>query len=117
MVGDLMVGSNPAFPAADFRAGIRLAAKMAFPNAVEVQPTFHWDQTQTVTNASVSGRPWRFDGTVTPDPDTAIADLVVETVVAVVDKMEPGEESASMGVFRPSRMTLTILDEEYASIV
>lgn len=110
-----MAGTNPGFPAAQFRTAIRNAAIMAQPNDALVRPVFHWDPVRVSAHADSAGRPFVFNGSVTPAV-TSIADLYVETVVAAVEKTAELIEGNRAGEFRGSQLTLTILDVDMATI-
>jgi hypothetical protein len=112
-----MAGSSASFPAADFRKAIRDAARMAAPNDALMVPRFHWNKVQTFQKADSGGRPYSFTSSETPATEDDIADLTVETVVAVVEKTIETPEGTRAGLFRGSRMTLTVLDVDYDAIL
>ena len=90
---------------------------MASPNDPTQVPTFRWDPVLAYAKADVGGRPYAFDGSAAPVSDTVITDLVLDTVVAVIEKGIEGAEGTRIGMFRGQRMTLTVLDVDFQAIV
>lgn len=106
-----MAGTDARFNAGQFRDAIRFAMQMGAPNKTQDKATFLFKKTRTWppgTRLDQEGRP--FDPTVTPvltgkDP------VVLDNVAVEFAPARP--EEVEVGNFRPTKVELTLLDEDW----
>lgn len=106
-----MAGSNAGFDADGFRDNIRLAMAMGAAPDVENQVAFHFPS-QLVYNASADGAHVPFDPAATitrTEPPPVRVDCAVQYV-------DEENQPSSFGLLAPSRLIITLLDEEYAKV-
>jgi hypothetical protein len=109
-----MAGTDSRFPRARFEEGIRAAMRMGAPIRPEDRATFHFrtkKQYPSGTRLDQSGKPLNPSiraEYVTPDP------LVLQEVAIESEKANPQE--LPVGVRIPTRVVITLLDDEYQQI-
>ena len=108
-----MAGSNPAFDAGAFRTAIRDAMNMGLPANVSERATFKWNVERTFNTADPAGNP--YDWGTTPATTTTHPDVQIPVAVEYTSRASESGANA-IGQFDPSRVTLTILDEDYALV-
>lgn len=107
-----MAGSNSGFDAAGFREGISFAMAMGAAISAEERLTFHFPQ--QVTNASAAdGNKVPFDPSQSPTRTPARPPVQVD---CAVDYYDLEGQPTAFGIVAPSRLTVTVLDEEYQQI-
>ena len=106
-----MAGSNADFNAAEFRDAIAFAMTMGAAVDVGERATFHFPKT-LVYNAPADGAQVPFDpaATVTASEPPAIQ------VNCAIDYFDAENQPTSFGLLSPSRLTITLLDEDYAKV-
>ena len=109
-----MAGTNPGFNAAEFRDAIHFAMKMgAAPDVDEaVRFCFDGEVAYSTLNPSTDGALVPFDPAVTasaPSPDPVIVDCAVEY-------FDAENQPTNFGLMAPSRLSITLLDEDYEQI-
>ena len=116
-----MAGTNPNFNAAEVRDALQFAMRMGSPNQVQDKATFYFKQTRVWKdgNGDVVLNP-RLDQDGNPfDPSLTLElegnDPVVLDEVAVEFSIARPEE-LEVGSIRPTRVELTILDEQWNQI-
>jgi len=116
-----MAGTNPNFNAAEVRDALQFAMRMGSPNRVQDKATFYFKQTRVWKdgNGDVVLNP-RLDQDGNPfDPSLTLElegnDPVVLDEVAVEFSIARPEE-LEVGSIRPTRVELTILDEQWNQI-
>jgi hypothetical protein len=106
---------DPGF-AAEFRAAIREAMTMGFPEATMDRPTFHFADGRTFTPADAAGRP--FDWTIAssggspPKADVTVL-CAIETKAGVGARDEP---RTRIGEFNMDEATLYFFEDEWAQV-
>ena len=106
-----MAGSDPGFNAAEFRNAIHFAMQLgAAPDAGE-QVFFHFP-TQLVYNVPADGAQVPFNPTATV---TSTAPPPVQ-VDCAVDYFDAENQPTEFGLLAPTRLTITLLDEDYAQV-
>jgi hypothetical protein len=106
-----MAGSNPDFNAAEFRAGIHLAMEMGAALDADEQVTFHFPSTLVYNTPG--------DETDTPfDPTTTVTSTPVtpKRVPCAVEYFDAENQPTNFGLLAPSRLEITLLDEDYEQI-
>ncbi len=107
-----MAGTSTDFDKASFRAGILLAMGLGTPNSPDQALTFVWEDLKTFAVADDAGDP--FDWTNAPVTDTEIADFQVPVAV---QRGAITTAETEVGTFDDSRITITILAEEWAEVL
>lgn len=106
-----MAGTNAGFNAAEFRDGIHLAMQMGAALDAGERVTFHFPT--TVTNAApADGAAVPFDPTATPTKATTPP----VQVDCAVEYFDAENQPTSFGLLAPSRLAITLLDEEYEQV-
>jgi hypothetical protein len=106
-----MAGVVPGFPADRFRAGIRLAMTLGAPPDAADAPTFVFPrQVSNIAPADELGIP--FDPAARPTP----APLRMVQVPCAVEYQDAEGTLENIGVVTPSRITITLLDEDHAQV-
>lgn len=101
------------FNAEAFRAAIRSTMQMGLPNAVPERATFQWKVERTYARPDPSQNPYEW--TETPSTTTTHAD--VQIPVAIEFSARPaGTVDTVVGQFDTARVTITVLDEDFALI-
>lgn len=108
-----MAGSDPRFPADQFRDAIRFAMTMGTPNKVADRATFRWIEERTYTSQDPAGR--TYDWATPPAATVAIADLQLPCTVETPKSTT--EDGTALGSFDPSKATVTLLDTEYDALL
>lgn len=109
-----MAGTNAGFDANAFRSAIRLAMTMGAPTNPAEQVTFIWSERDTYAEADPGGNPYTWEGPgATPTSTTPQKTL---TVPVAVQWGVGSLEGTAIGQFDSSRVTLTMLDEDYALV-
>lgn len=106
-----MAGTNTDFNANEFRSGISFAFGMAAPGPAEAV-TFHFRP--TVSSTAVLD-----DEDVPFDPAAALSTSVADPIqvpCGVQYQDEHGQLVRSLGVLKPSRIIVTLLDTDYAKV-
>lgn len=106
-----MAGTNSGFSADGFRAGIRFAMTMGAPPTAADQLTFGWNAAKSTT-ATRDGEGVPFDPTAAV---TATTPTPVKSTCAV-EYLDAAGEPTPFGVVIPSKLRITLLDEEYATV-
>lgn len=102
-----------AFSATAFRDAIRFAMNMGLPDATVDRATFKWTPVKTYTRPDTGGRPYNLTST----PVSTVTHPDVQIPVAWEFAARQGlEEQTAMGEFDPTRIVMTILDEDYAQV-
>jgi hypothetical protein len=109
MAGD---GSASGFNASDFRSAIRFAMTMGAPVNPAEQVTFIIAGQATYAGADPAGDPYDW----TTAPTTTVVAQAIHVLAAVTFGSEPPVEGTAVGVFDASRISLTVLDEDYAPV-
>jgi hypothetical protein len=112
-----MAGTDTRFDAAQFREAIQFAMSMGSPAETADQVTFRWNTKDDYASDEEdnTGRPW--DWTSTPTADNSVDDVIL-TNVAVEYRSGLGDlTSKAIGQFDNPAAVVTVLDEDYASIV
>lgn len=110
-----MAGNNASFDAAAFRDAIHFAMNMGFPEDATKRIKFQWStrRTYAASDADATGNPWDW----TTAPQEEVVNPEVEVLCAVdFDKSISGRDGAPAGAFDPTRVTITMLDDEYPEI-
>jgi hypothetical protein len=108
-----MAGSNAAFNPGEFRTAIRDAMNMGLPANVSERATFKWNVERTYTVADPGDNP--YDWNDTPVSTTTHADVQIPVAVEFTARASDAGAN-NIGSFDPSRVTLTVLDEDYALV-
>lgn len=110
-----MAGTNPAFPADQFIAGIKLAMAMGQPENAAEALSWHWRPEQTFTEADTAGDPYDYGDTpVTDAPGNAADPTDVGIIVDyALEFAVVGATDTSVGQIDPSKATVTLLGAEY----
>lgn len=108
-----MAGTNSDFDAGAFRDGILLAMRMGMPVDTTDQPTFHFPPVRTHTADHGTGLPFDPAVAFSEDVPTPVA---VDCAVAFFSGAGEGEATA-MGHLHPSRVEVTLMQEEYDQVV
>lgn len=106
-----MAGSNAGFNSAEFRDSIRFAMEMGAPPDAGERATFHFPS-QLVYNAPADGDQVPFDPTATvttTEPPPVQVDCAIEY-------FDVENQPTQFGLLAPSRITVTLLDEDYAQV-
>lgn len=116
-----MAGTNPNFNAAEVRDALHFAMEMGSPNRVRDKATFYFRQTSVwvdedgivVENPRLDqdGNPFRPDLHSEP---LGRAPVTLDRVAVDFGMAKP--EELEVGSFRPTRVEITILDEEWSQI-
>jgi hypothetical protein len=106
-----MAGSDPGFDPVAFRQAIRFAMTMGTPNNPSDQATFRWTVQKSYAVADVGGVPYNWNET----PSTVVTHADVKIPVAVRSSAV-SDEQTTVGVFKPAKVVLTILDDDFAQI-
>jgi hypothetical protein len=106
-----MAGSNPDFDAVAFRTNIRFVFGMAAAPLIEEQVAFYFPS-QLVYNRSVDTEDVPFDpsATVTSTPSLPVR------VPCAIEYFDNEGVSSAFGIITPSRLAITLLDEDYQKI-
>ena len=106
-----MAGSNAGFNGAEFREAIHLAMEMGAAVDSAERVTFHFPS-QLVYNAAVDGANVPFDpaATVTNTTPTPVQ------VPCAVEYFDAENQPTSFGLIAPSRLSVTLLDEDYSKV-
>jgi hypothetical protein len=111
MAGD---GTPSGFNSADFRTAIRFAMNMGTPTDPAKQVTFLFPEVDVFAPHDPAAHP--YDWSSTPTAVTSPARQV--TVLAAVSYGGPPlVEGTPMGQFDQEKLTLTLLDQDYALVV
>lgn len=107
----MAAGALPGFDAEDFRTNIRLAMTVGLPPVVSDQPTFVFPGAITNTDpADEEDVP--FDSAARP----TVAASVSKQVPCAVEYVDAAGKVENFGVLAPSKVMLTLLDEDYEQI-
>lgn len=108
-----MAGKNPNFNAKEFRDAIGFAMQMGLPEDPNERITFRWTPNKVYDDGDAGGNPWSWDSApVSSDerPD-------VQVLAAVEFAARPaGSVDTPLGQFDTSRVTVTLLDEQFELI-
>ncbi len=106
-----MSGTSSDFDLAAFNDAITAAMRMGAPIAEEDRATFHFPQTGTATHRSEDDVPW--------DPDVAHDRVGADPVVVdcAVDYAQPADQDTRLGIIRPTRIQVTVLQAAYDQVV
>jgi hypothetical protein len=110
-----VAGTNPSFDAKAFKDGIRFAMKMGAPTNLSDQATFIFPKTTSYpkdTRLDREGRP--LDPTVPRTEAVSRPDIQVDC--AIEFPLIAGSEEIAVGRFTPTRMTITVFQEDYERI-
>lgn len=107
------IPSIPNFGADAVRAGLRTAMYVGLPPLKEAQPTFFFPSTPVTTGALTDqeGVPFTSGGTVTRTPLKPSVQ-----VPCAVEYVDGDGKLENFGVVAPSKVKLTLLDEDYAQV-
>jgi hypothetical protein len=108
-----MAGTDAGFDATEFRDAIRFAMRMGAPEDPSERATFRWTKQQTFAVADVGGS--TYDWSATPASTTQHPDVQVDVAVEFSARPAATRDEAA-GQFDESRVTLTLLDEDYANV-
>lgn len=106
-----MAGQIPGFDADAVRAGLRLAMTVGLPPATEDQPTFFMPR--TVTNTALADEhsvPFDVTARRTVEPPVTVR------VPCAIEYFDNAGKLENFGVLVPTKVELTLLDEEYAKV-
>lgn len=106
-----MANSNPDFNAAEFRTAIQFAMTMGAAVDVGERASFHFPS-QLVYNAPADGAQVPFDpaATVTKTEPTPVQ------VNCAIEYFDVENQPTDFGLLAPSRLTITLLDEDYEKV-
>lgn len=107
-----MKSATSDFSADEFRSGIRAAMNMGLPENEADRATFLWTTTRTFSAADSSGTPFDF----TEEPIKTVKKDPVQVPVAVEFTGRGSSGGTPVGTFHTPRVTITVLDEDYAQI-
>lgn len=106
-----MAGTIPGFNADTVRAGLRLAMSVGLPPVEADQPTFFFSPVVTNTGpADEEGVPFN------PDTRPTVAPPKQVKVPCAVEYSDVSGKVEGVGIVQPSRVSITLLDEEYAKV-
>lgn len=106
-----MAGSNPGFNARQFREAIKFVQTMAAAPVAEEQATFYFPA-QLVYNRPENGADLPFDPNA-----TVVRNVPAPVRVACsIEYLDARGELIAFGSVVPSRVIITVLDEEYVKI-
>lgn len=108
-----MAGKNPNFNAKEFREAIHFAMEMGLPQDPSERITFRWTPDKTYDDSDSGGNPWSWD--VVPVVTDERADVQVPAAVEFAAR-PAGSVDTALGQFDTSRVTVTLLDEEFEKI-
>lgn len=106
-----MAGSVPGFNADEVRAGLRLAMTVGLPPVEADQPTFFMPRVASTTGAADEDF-IPFD----PAQRRTLAPPVSHRVPCAVEYFDNQGKIENFGVIVPSKVEITLLDEDYAKI-
>jgi hypothetical protein len=106
-----MAGVVPGFNAADVRAGLRFAMTVGLPPVLADQPVFFFPRTSTVIGPADEDEV-PFDLT----KKRTLAPPVTVRVPCAVEYFDNQGKIENFGVIVPSKIEITVLDEEYVQI-
>lgn len=106
-----MAGADAGFNAAEFRDAIHFAMEMGAAPEADEQVTFHFASTLTY-NVPADGAHVPFDPSATV---TSAAPSPVQ-VPCAVEYFDAENQPSSFGLMAPSRLSITLLDEDYAQV-
>lgn len=106
-----MAGADPGFNAAEFREAIHFAMRMGAAPETDEQVTFHFASTLTY-NLPGDGAdvPFDPDATVTRTTPTPVR------VDCAIEYYDAENQPTNFGLLAPTRLTLTLLDEDYEQV-
>lgn len=100
------------FDAAGFRDAIKFAMAMGQPEDENKRVTFKWTVEKTFSTADPAGNPYRWDTT----PSKVVAHEDVQVLCAVQSNRIPNASGTPFGEIDSNKLTLTLLDEQYAEV-
>lgn len=103
---------NQGFNSADFRDGIHFAMEMGAAVDEADRVIFHFPKALT-SEGPVDGHDIPFD----PTQDVTVAEPDPVHVDCAVEYFDAAGQLTNFGVIAPSRLTITLLDQEYAQVV
>jgi len=106
------------FNAERFRDGIRFAMRMGLPDTPTERVTFQWNPDEDFAIADVRQKPYDFSVSPTSSVtvDDAVTSLSLPVAVEFFDSKSSSGETP-LGDMDIARVKITILDEEYDSLV
>lgn len=106
-----MAGTPPGFDADAVRAGLRFAMEFGLPSEAVDQPTFFMPVVST-TSDEVDAEGVPYDPGATLTTGTAVR----KRVDCAVEYIDGEGKIETFGILNPSKIKLTLLDEEFAQI-
>ena len=103
-----------SFDSTEFRDAIKFAMNMGLPDDETERATFRWTTERTFATADSGGSP--FDIHATPVTEVERADVLIDVAVEY-GSVRGQDAGTSVGEFTSSRAVITVLDEDYVSIV
>ena len=112
-----MAGLNPGFRATDFRGAVRFLAQMAAPTVVQDQAVFLFTE-EVVYDSPVDAEDVPFDPAARPVLASGgqPAPRTSATVPCLVEYHDALNEPVPFGQVAPTRLAVTLLDEDYAQV-
>lgn len=108
-----MAGSNDDFDASAFREAIQFAMNMGLPSDTSERATFRWRTERSFDKADSGGDPFSWDSS--PTSETSRSDVQLACAVEYVSRISASEDT-NIGPFDPSRVVITLLDEQYDTL-
>ena len=112
-----MAGTDPRFPSAKVRAGLKFAMQMAFPEDSAQQITWQWTIKRDFKKQDSGGFPFEWTSSQVQS-QTVITDKIVDC--AVQTKAPAGTTrvgGTTMGIMDIASATVTLLDVDYDALV
>lgn len=106
-----MAGSDPGFSSTDFKSAIRAAMNMGAPTDTSLQVTFLVPGTAAYADEDRNANP--YDWSSTPTSSTPASQIQVP---CAVEWAAGGTEGTPAGIFDTSKVIVTLLDDDYATI-
>lgn len=107
-----MAGTDPSFNSSEFRAAIRFAMEMGAAPDPAKRLSFHFPSVLTY-NAPVDGDHVPFDPNATV---TKVEPTPLTGIDCAVEYFDAENQPTNFGMLAPSRITVTLLDEEYEKV-
>lgn len=108
-----MAGTDSRFNAAKVRKNIKFAMSMGAPEDTEERITFRWLPDKQYTNTDSGGNPYSW--TTPPNAQQTRPDQQVDASWEFVSRVS-AERDTILGRFTPSRVVVTLLDEDYDKV-
>lgn len=105
-----MAGTNSGFDAAAFNDAIHTVMEMAAPPITADRAKFYFPKTTTAPAHSGDGVPWD------PADSPTVTQQAAIVVPCAVETVEAADQATRLGIERPNRLKVTLLDAEYQQV-